>query len=190
MPKSLRGNFLIAAKSLRDPNFYKSVVLIVEHGDTGAMGLVINRPSEISLSRALKKHFDLPETGDLIYVGGPVEENGMFILHNAQEWSESESPIVSGIFVGNSAEVFENIVQQSAEAESEIKFRVYSGCSGWSPGQLESELSRNDWWTCPAEPELVFHADPYRVWDLALEQFRRNNPLVPGADIEGNAELN
>ena len=80
MPDSLRGQFLIAGKNLRDPNFYQSVVLIVEHGDGGAMGVVVNRPSGVTVTQALQKHFELPETGEMVYVGGPVERNALWIV--------------------------------------------------------------------------------------------------------------
>ena len=72
----IKGQFLIAGKQMRDPNFYRSVVLMVEHGESGAMGLVVNRPSNVSGARALSEHFDLPESDQLVYVGGPVEPAG------------------------------------------------------------------------------------------------------------------
>lgn len=188
MPESLRGQFLIAGRTLRDPNFYQSVVLIVEHNDGGAMGVVINRPSGVTVAQALAKNFDLPETGEMVYLGGPVERNALFILHNAPDLDSAESPIMDGLYVGGNAEMFEKVVQRAAESDSDLKFRVYFGCAGWGPGQLEGELSRNDWHVIPASPEVVFHADPYQIWESALQEFRRTNPLVPGA--EGRAELN
>ena len=85
MPKSLRGQYLISGKWLRDPNFYKTVVLMVEHNAQGAMGLVVNRPSSVTVAHALSEHFNLPETDDLVYVGGPVEPSALFVLHNCEE---------------------------------------------------------------------------------------------------------
>ena len=92
---------MIAAKRLRDPNFYKTVVLMVEHGADGAMGLVINRPSSVTFAHALSEHFKLPETDDLVYVGGPVEPSALFILHNSAELDRKESPLIPGVFVGS-----------------------------------------------------------------------------------------
>lgn len=188
MPESLRGHFLISAKHLRDPNFFKSVVLMVEHNDTGSMGLVVNRPSGVTVSHALAQHFSLPETEDLVYIGGPVEENALFILHNALDLDHDESPVIPGVYVGSSAEVFADVVRRAAEGEGDVQFRVYSGCAGWSPGQLEAEMDRGDWFVLPATEEVLFHEDPYAVWDETLFEFRKTHPLAPGA--EGDPEMN
>jgi len=188
MPDSLRGQFLIAGKNLRDPNFYQSVVLIVEHGDGGAMGVVVNRPSGVSVTQALEKHFELPETGELVYVGGPVERNALFILHNADDLDSSETPVLDDLFVGSSPDTFESIVQRAAEGDANLKFRVYFGCAGWGPEQLEGELDRNDWLIYPASQEFVFHPDPYDTWDLLVKAWNKANPLLPG--ITGNPGLN
>lgn len=188
MTDSLRGHFLIAGKSLRDPNFFKSVVLIVEHGGGGAMGVVINRPSGITVSQALKKNFELPETGDMVYVGGPVERNALFILHNAEDLNSAEAPLLDGLFVGSSPEAFESVVRRAADGDPELKLRIYFGCAGWAPDQLEGELARNDWLVCPARGDLVFHPEPYAVWDLAAAEYNRLNPLIPG--VSGNPEMN
>ena len=96
MFESLRGHFLIAGCELRDPNFFKAVVLIVEHTEEGAMGLVINRPSSLSVSNALAGHFDIPETGETVYCGGPVEPDAFFVLHNVVEHSGGECPVAGG----------------------------------------------------------------------------------------------
>src|ERR1700684_1070664 len=157
MPECLRGNGLIAARRLRDPNFYKTVVLMVEHGSDGAMGLVINRPSSVTVAHALSEHFKLPETDDLVYVGGPVEPSALFIVHNSLEFDQDESPVIP--------EVCEQIVRSSSEGHPDLRFRIYSGCAGWGAGQLEGELARGDWHTLPAHDRAIFSDDPYLVWD-------------------------
>lgn len=181
MADSLRGQFLIAGKNLRDTNFFKSVVLIVEHGDGGAMGVVVNRPSGVTVSQALKKHFDLPETGEMVYVGGPVERNSLFILHSAGDLDGSETPVIDGLFVGSSPETFEDVVRRAAEGDDDMQFRIYFGCAGWAPEQLEGELSRSDWLVCDASREFVFHSDPYQVWDLLVADWNKSHPPLPGA---------
>lgn len=188
MPDSLRGQMLIAARNLRDPNFYKSIVLLVEHNAEGAMGVVINRPSGVTVAQALKKHFDLPETGDMVHVGGPVERNALFILHNSTDLEGDESPIIDGLYIGNNPETFENVVQRAAAADPDLRYRVYFGCAGWGGEQLESELARNDWLLLPARADYVFHPEPYGIWEKALAEYRRANPLVPG--VGGDAQLN
>ena len=181
MSESLRGQFLIAGRELRDPNFYQSVVLIVEHGPGGAMGVVVNHPSAVSLSQALSKHFDLPDNGELVFIGGPVERNSLFILHNAQDLDPAEEPIVDGICIGSSPDAFEEIVKRVLSGDSEMQFRVFFGCAGWGPDQLEGELARNDWRIYEGSSEFVFHQDPYQVWDLLFAAWNRQNPPLPGA---------
>ncbi|MEZ6064414.1 MAG: YqgE/AlgH family protein [Planctomycetaceae bacterium] len=99
---SLKGCFLVAGCRLRDPNFFKTAVLIIEHGVEGAMGLVVNRPSSISVSNALSGTIDLPEHGELVHVGGPVEPNALFILHSAGELDSAEQPVLPGLYVASS----------------------------------------------------------------------------------------
>lgn len=183
---------LIAARNLRDPNFFKTVVLIVEHNDEGAMGVVVNRPSGVTVAHALKKHFDLPETGEMVHIGGPVERNALFILHNAEDLEKPATsdyvsdnapaePIIEGLFVGSSPDTFENVIQRAAANDPDLKYRVYFGCAGWGPDQLEGEVGRNDWLILPARLDLVFHPEPYDVWDQALTEHRQSRPVVPGA---------
>lgn len=179
MSKSLRGQFLIAGKRLHDPNFFRTVVLMVEHSDEGAMGLVVNRPSSVTVTNALAEHFELPETNDQVYVGGPVEPSALFILHNAAELDEKERPVIPGLFVGSSATVFESVVRSSAEGHPSLKFRIFSGCAGWGPNQLEGELSRGDWYHHPAAADLLFHDDPYLVWELLIQKVYDTNRILP-----------
>lgn len=184
MAKSYRGQFLISAPHLRDQNFFKSVVLIAEHGGHGAMGLVINRPSSVLVSHALSKHFELDETGELVYVGGPVEPLALFILHNAEDLSAGESPVVPGLYVGSSGEAFEEVLRRGNETPDSLKYRVFSGCAGWSPGQLEGEIARGDWFVRPACAELVYLDDPYAIYDRALQQVHQAHRLWPQGCID------
>jgi putative transcriptional regulator len=188
MSESLRGQCLIAAKRLRDRNFYKTVVLMVEHGSDGAMGLVVNRPSSVTVAHALSEHFKLPETDDLVYVGGPVEPSALFILHNSVEFDHNESPVIPGVFVGSSAEIFEQIVRSSAEGNPDLRFRIYSGCAGWGPGQLEGELARGDWHSHPVEGPAIFTDDPYSVWEQMMAKVYASHRILqqPGANPEWN----
>lgn len=188
MPKSLRGQFLVAARHLRDPNFFRTVVLMVEHGKDGAMGLVINRPSSVTVARALDGHFDLPETGDLVYVGGPVEPSALFILHNSETFDADERPVIPGIHVGGSASVFESVVRSAESGNAGLRFRVLSGCAGWGPGQLEGEVSRGDWLLFPADGEMTFAPNPYEVWESIVDRISQKLSALP--EKKGNPEWN
>lgn len=193
MSESLRGHFLIAAKHLRDSNFFKAVVLMLEHNEDGAMGVVINHPMDVSVSSALSKHFEMSQAGQSLLAGGPVEENALLILHNSLDYDQEHDPVVPGVFVGTSPDVFQKVVASSLDDENEddedgFQFRIYAGYSGWGAGQLEYEMSRGDWFAIPASADYVFAREPYDVWDDALADFHQRNRLFP--DQPADPELN
>ncbi len=179
MSESLRGQYLIAGRGLRDSNFFKTAVLMVEHGPQGAMGLVVNRPSSVTVAHALSEHFKLPETEDLVFVGGPVEPSSLFIVHNTEDLDENEPPVVPGVYVGSSPDVFERVVSSSTQGNPDLHFRIFCGCAGWGPNQLEGELERGDWYLHPAARETVFHENPYEVWELLLKSLSSANAFLP-----------
>ena len=180
MFNSLRGQCLIAAKSLKDGNFYKTVVLMLEHTEQGATGLVLNRPSSVRVSHALAGHFSLPETDEVVFIGGPVEPTALLILHDSEGLADSDSSPAPGVFIGGSAESFEQVLLSSlSDEEDRARFRVFSGYSGWSEGQLEGEIERGDWLIHSGSHELVFEIDPYEVYEAALQKFFGANDLLP-----------
>ena len=184
MSESLRGHFLIAAKHLRDSNFFKAVVLMLEHNEDGAMGVVINHPMDVSVSSALSKHSEISRAGQCLLAGGPVEENALLILHNSLDYDQEHDPVVPGVFVGTSPDVFEKVVSSSlnedrSDRKDSFQFRVYAGYSGWGAGQLEYEMSRGDWFTIPASADFVFGREPYDVWDEVLQCFHERKRMLP-----------
>lgn len=182
MSESLRGHFLIAAKHLRDSNFFKAVILMLEHNEDGAMGVVINHPMDVSVSSALSKHFEESKAGQSLLAGGPVEENALLILHNSLDYDQEHDPVVPGVFVGTSPDVFEKVVESSLQDDgstSEFQFRIYAGYSGWGEGQLEHEMSRGDWFSIPASANLVFDHEPYDVWEAATKQLFERKRIFP-----------
>ncbi|MCA8992445.1 MAG: YqgE/AlgH family protein [Planctomycetaceae bacterium] len=178
MSDSLRGKFLIAVPKMKDANFFKSVVLMVEHGPDGAMGLVVNHPSSTTVARALKGHFDLPENNDYVYTGGPVEPAALFMIHDSQELDPTENPVVDGLFMGSSAAIFEEVIRSTIDEKRDIRFRIFSGCSGWGPNQLEGEMERGDWLTVDAQSALIFAPDAYSVWDSAYQSAQAAHRLL------------
>ena len=180
MAESLRGQFLISGPRLRDPNFFKSVVLMVEHGPDGSMGLVVNHPSSDTVSHVLREHFDLPETEELVFVGGPVEPKALFVVHNSPTLDPTEMPVIPGVYMGSSADVFQEILEATtSDQEPGLKFRVFGGYTGWGPGQLEGELDRGDWLTTEADQDHVYTANPYRVWDQVIQKSYAERRLLP-----------
>lgn len=158
---SLRGRLLIASPALVDPNFARSVVLITEHGDEGAMGVVLNRPSETDVGEVA------PELGRLIdsepvFIGGPVQPQALVVLAEFNDPGAAAWLVVSDVgFV--SAET------ESDELERAVRRgRVYAGYSGWGAGQLEAELSEEAWIVEPPLPAELFPDDPAMLWQDVL----------------------
>ncbi len=191
MFESLRGHFLIAGKSLRDPNFYKTVVLLLEHGPGGALGLVVNRPTAVKVSTALGGQVELPEQHDRLYVGGPVQSSALFIMHNGAKVEAGSHDIGAGLYVATSPEALDEVVRSVTHPGPEgpeLKFRLFSGCAGWGPNQLEGEIARADWHVRPADADLLFDADAHSLWDVLLRQAYDAQRLI--ASCKGDPACN
>ena len=179
MSLSLQGSFLIAANHLKDPNFYRSVVLMLDHNDQGAMGLVINRPSAMTIGKALSQQGVSNVNDSPVFVGGPVEPTSLFILHNCIALGKTDQEVAPGLFLASSEDSFEEVVRNGKKPDISVKFRLISGYAGWGEGQLESELARGDWHTLPADGTLVLEEDIYGMWEVCTRRLHRANRLLP-----------
>lgn len=161
---SLRAQLLVASPQLGDPNFARTVVLITEHNEEGAMGIVLNRPATTTVADAAPELEELVLPGEDVFVGGPVQPSSVIVLAEWDDPDEPEVPVFGGIgFVGAGAE-------PSALAAEVARARVFAGFAGWSAGQLELELERDDWILEPAEPDDVFSDVPEDLWSEVLER--------------------
>jgi len=161
--------FLIAMPRVLDPFFHKSVVLLIEHQPAGALGLILNFPTSVAVADMLTA-IDIYWRGDKdahIHLGGPVQTHvGTMLLGDSAPEEKLELA---------SIEIHERIrLSQNIELLNEImdnlpdRIRIYLGYAGWGPGQLDNELSRNDWLLAPVDPDLVFATEPGKVWEAAL----------------------
>jgi putative transcriptional regulator len=172
---SLAGQFLVAAPDMGDPRFSETVILMVKHDETGAFGIVINRPVETrSLASLLKDLGDKSPTakGDVkIYAGGPVEPQIGFVVHSADYHGAGTIEIDGQVAVTSNAEVLRDMGAGKGPAKTLVAF----GYAGWGPGQLENELAQHAWFTEPEDPELLFDPDRATLWKRALD--RRDRAL-------------
>ena len=166
-----RGKFLVASKELRDPNFFETVVLLLEYDRNGAMGLVINRPSTLKLSKVLPDIEGLQKRSDTIYLGGPVAKNQLMLLIRTSSPPEGSRLVFKDIYLSSSQEIIEKMVDNPDTPE---RFRVYAGYAGWAPGQLDHEVSRGGWHILQADQESVFDKTPSEIWP---ELIRRSSAL-------------
>jgi len=163
----LTNQLLIAMPSLRDPNFARGVAFLCQHGEDGAMGLMINRLSEYRLGDVLAQmnmHSELADVADApVLIGGPVQPERGFVLHSpCGEW-ESSFKISEQISVTTSRD----ILVAMAVGKGPRHAVVTLGYSGWSPGQLEQELRDNAWLTAPASEEVLFTTPLEERWEAA-----------------------
>jgi len=179
--ESLKGQLLIAGPSLIDPNFHRTVVLVGEHDEDGALGVVLNRASDTTVAEALPELAQLADDLGAVHVGGPVQPSAIVVL---ADFAEPER--ASGI-------VLETVGFLPAETDpdslGELRCaRVYAGYAGWGPGQLDGELEEGSWIVEPARPEDVFTDDADGLWSAVLR--RKGGPYAVLATMPPDPSMN
>jgi len=170
---SLAGQLLIAAPTIGDPRFAHTVILMVRHDKDGALGVVINRPvGERSIAALLEAtgHDDADVAGIVrVFAGGPVQPELGFVVHSA-EYRRAETVDIDGrVAMTASRQILLDIGHNQGPEKSLFAL----GYAGWGPGQLEDEMARNNWFTTPEEPKLVFDEDRDKLWDEAMARRTR-----------------
>jgi putative transcriptional regulator len=172
MEESLVGQLLLASPTLRDPNFERSVVLIGVHSDQGAMGVVLNRPSEVTVGEAAPQLEQTVDESERVFVGGPVQPGSIVFL------AEFLDPEPAGVLV------LGRIGFPAPDAELDElsrvtgRVRVFAGFAGWGEGQLESEIAGGDWIAHAALPEDVFSELPEQLWSDVLTRMGGSYALL------------
>ena len=163
--ESLRGQLLIASPALFDPNFRRTVVLVTEHNEDGAMGVVLNRPSETSVADGAPPLERLVEEGARVHVGGPVEPAAVTVLAEFDDPDDAAAIVVGDVgFVRADAEL-DDLPSGTRRA------RVFAGYCGWAPGQLEAELGGDESWIVAQPlPDDVFAEDAEDLWSAVLRR--------------------
>jgi putative transcriptional regulator len=185
MARTLRGRLLVATPALGDPNFARTVVLVLEHGPPGAVGLVLNRPIDRPVGEVLPGWSALAAEPDVLFVGGPVEPGGMIAL--GRVGPEVEAP-------PGFRPVLDRVGTIDLRADPETAgtslqaVRTFAGYSGWDSGQLEAELAAEAWYVVRAQGEDVFTADATGLWRAVL--LRQRGPLKLVASFPPDPTLN
>jgi putative transcriptional regulator len=182
---NLTHHFLIAMPSMVDPNFAKSLTYICEHNEQGALGVVVNRPTDMTL-RALLEQIEI-EPGDRlvgdtpVYFGGPVQTDRGFVLHQPVGDWQSTLSVQGDVGLTTS----KDILQAVAEGNGPGSLLVSLGYAGWAPGQLEEELKQNAWLTVAAPPDVIFATPPQARLAAAMQLLGVN--LATLSDVAGHA---
>jgi putative transcriptional regulator len=156
-----KGKFLIASANLQpDPRFRETVVLLIEYGPAGTMGLIINRPTPVRLGDLIKDLPELKTHPDRAFYGGPVEINRMFLLIRSLKLVEESSRVIEGVHMTTSRAILEQMIS----GKLRLSFRSYAGYAGWAAGQLDAEIARGDWYVTNSDVRMIFEQDPGTLW--------------------------
>lgn len=177
--RAAQGTLLAATPEMLDPNFMHGVVLVCQHTEDGAYGLVINRKSEYTTRKLLAEHPLLGQVDHPIYLGGPVQLNAMQILHRVPEHITGGAEILPGLWIGGDFDEVARFVSAATDAPDRV--RLIIGYSGWSGGQLDRELAHGAWLPAPGSVEHVFEADADKLW---RDVVRSLGPETQGMDLE------
>jgi len=162
--ESLKGQLLLASPALFDPNFRRTVILVGEHSEEGAMGLVLNRPSETAVADAVPELADLVGDSTRVWVGGPVQQSAVMVLAEFDDPSEAASIVVGDVGFAAAEGDYALLAASTRRA------RVFAGYAGWGPGQLEAELEESSWIVEPATGLDLFPDEQSDLWSAVLRR--------------------
>lgn len=161
MGRSYAGDLLVSRPDMTDPNFDGTITFLLEHGDDGAVGVMLNRPSELAISDAFPAWSDLAPTPSCVFVGGPVQTNAIIALgrYRPDAPARATLDLPAGL---TSVDLDEQPALARADGLTDV--RIFAGYAGWGPGQLESEIANDAWWVVPGFEADVFTDKPESLW--------------------------
>ena len=166
---SFAPTLLIAMPQLQDKNFTRSVILLCEHSGNGAIGFVVNRPTDLRAAQAVA--LDPPVQGDsglMLWSGGPVEPQRGFLLLGDDPGVDNSEQIADGFHLTASVDVLRRLLEVTPDELAHRRCRLLLGYAGWSAGQLDRELTASAWLSAPPDAGLVFESAPEDMWERAI----------------------
>jgi putative transcriptional regulator len=184
------GKLLVAARRLPDPNFGNAVILLAEFNDEGAVGLVVNRRSDVTVARVFPHLTTAPANAGQVFLGGPVDKTRAMALLRAPASPAGARHVFDGVYLLTLREAVESAVSSNAVPG---RLRVYLGYAGWGPGQLEAETAEGVWHVLAGDADAVFDPDPSSIWQRQIArteviQARRAAPARSGGRMSSAAE--
>ena len=156
-----KGKFLVASRELNDPNFAESVILLLDYNQNGALGVIVNRPTEVPLATLLPEIKALQKRKDVAYLGGPVARHMLMLLTRSANPPQDSQSIFSDTYLVSQKKELEQLLQSGG---AQTKLRAYVGYAGWAAGQLDMEVARGGWHIVPADAALIFDKAATEVW--------------------------
>jgi putative transcriptional regulator len=177
-PPPRAGRVLVAKRTLAEPWFAETVVLLTDHGPEGSSGVIVNRPSERRVAELFRGDLPARAREERVFVGGPVEPDALWLLVRAKSAPPGGKLVVGDLYTTARREALLRLLDGRAEA---LRFRVYAGYAGWAPGQLDFEIARGDWWVDDPGLEALLADDVSSLWRSLVEahdgiQVRRRAP--------------
>jgi putative transcriptional regulator len=164
-----KGVLLVASPSLEDLNFRQAVVLVAEHGPGGTVGLILNRSTNVLLSKALPDITVLKGTSHRLFAGGPVEPTRFLLLFRLKEPPADARSVFDGVYLGRTPSVLERIITQAKPTET---FRAFAGFAAWAPRQLEAEMLLGAWGILSPDSVGIFDQDPTTLWQDCISRLQ------------------
>jgi putative transcriptional regulator len=161
------GVLLIAKPELIDVNFRETVVLATRHAGGGTVGVILNRPTPRLVSQVFPEYEALRGRPDHLFLGGPVSPRGLVAVFRSKERPPEALRVMTDVYLGLDATLLDGLLRRP---DAPRDLRLYAGYSGWSPGQLEMEMARNDWLILEPDAETIFRADPATLWRVLLRR--------------------
>lgn len=159
--KPAAHKFLIATHQQRGP-FFETVILLVDYDQSGAMGLIVNRPSQIAVAKVLPNVKELEGRKDRLYVGGPVSLDHLMLLIRSKTAPARSTHVIDDVYASGSIDTLRAVASGKLTGAT---FRAYAGYAGWAGGQLDAELARGAWRVVPATADEIFTTQPGRLWE-------------------------
>jgi putative transcriptional regulator len=159
--KPLTTILIVARGELRDSNFRDAVVLVMNNIGPAPAGIIINRPTKVTVAQLFPDLKRLAQLNDKVYFGGPVEIDSVSFLFRADKPPEHATPVLDGVYISSDRELLDKLLEREKPLEG---LRIFVGYSGWAPGQLEAEIARGDWTLAPAEAGAIFDGKQEHPW--------------------------
>ena len=168
-PDTTQVQFLVATPKLVDPTFARSVILMLNDDEEGALGIIVNRPTPATIARVFPHIEHASERTDTLYLGGPVQPTRIFVLMRSDETPPAAEPVLPRVYVSTRQPSFDHVLANKWPA---ARFKVFAGYAGWGAGQLASEIERGDWRYYPATEAGLFDVPVEHLWEALTSQSR------------------
>jgi putative transcriptional regulator len=169
------GKILVARRHMLDPNFAHTVILLVQHDEKGTVGLIVNRPTKIPLSRLTKEFEGVKGRSEPLYLGGPMERSGVMALVRSRTQPEDAKAVFADVYMISVKETLEKAIA----ASTSNRLHLYLGYAGWDAGQLEWDLGMDAWDVLPPNAGMVFDPHPETLWNRLVERENLQNAAAP-----------